>query len=65
MEWIKTSDQMPEFAGNYLVFDENDPKKTIYMYFYQHGDTYWEKIWNKRVTHWMPLPPIPITSREE
>ena len=58
MNWIKTSDRMPELDTNVLVHTLTlDPPVAIAMYW---GDDYWSsELGGLKVTHWQPLPEPP------
>ena len=61
MNWIKTSERLPPFRRNVLVYF-NDGNFNVHM---AHRDE--EQGWrgqdftfrDQRITHWMPLPPLP------
>ena len=70
-QWISVKDRMPDKDGNYLVVTDGIgyfrgyPEMAI-LYFYKGqfklGDKY---VLSADVTHWMSLPPLPITNRKE
>lgn len=68
--WISVQDRLPprmegrEFSENVLVVNMNSswPHVTISECNYYEGENTWRGV---NVTHWMPLPPAPTTTRSE
>lgn len=64
MNWIKTSEQMPEAGNWYIVFERGQ----VNFLFYEseniwlcslHNKEADDCVWTHEITHWMPLPPNP------
>lgn len=63
MNWIKTSERLPEETEEYIVFGGNQGTVTT-MEFHAKNQQWWSDIFNQYVdstlvTHWMPLPEPP------
>lgn len=58
--WIKITDRLPEYTGEYLVAYTNNSKHVGVAYFTDLDNTFYHK-WTKNpfktVTHWQPLIP--------
>lgn len=74
MEWIACSERMPEEGQRVLVADDRPPVSMVVAYGVMArgilpglapGSFVWYETWSDEivwgVTHWMPLPPPPIT----
>ena len=59
MEWIKCSDRMPEQFKAILVF--NDYGEFWCGAYDRYLDFYCDSVLVEGITHWMPLPPPPLT----
>jgi hypothetical protein len=70
-KWISVKDRLPIQQGDYLVamaWDANSRIVPIRVRFYG-GDTGWEDenpahCAREVITHWMPLPPAPVSGNE-
>lgn len=64
--WIAATQRLPARSGDYLVFLDDYQRSVIVMNgCLDDGDWYWSDDWDraKYVTHWMPLPAPPETSK--
>ncbi len=53
--WVPTKDRMPESVGEYLCTLSNGDR----MIAWWAPEREHPGFWQRRVTHWMPLPPPP------
>ncbi len=62
-EWISVKDRLPERDGRYIVFTDRNCVTTARFYVpMTFHDGYCRKggwQYNRKVTHWMPLPEPP------
>ncbi|AOM40529.1 DUF551 domain-containing protein [Xenorhabdus hominickii] len=58
MEWIKTSDRLPNDDGYYLVYETFNNRVADDYFFHNGSGDHW-KLFHIHVTHWMPLPEPP------
>ena len=69
MEWISVKDQMPTDGDSVLVSCEHGVKEATYelvngkdkWYVGLTLDEYFVEFGAQQITHWMPLPPAPVT----
>jgi hypothetical protein len=65
--WILMRDRVPERDGFYLVASSEPFPPSVYVLEFRNADSeahfYWraEGEWRGYVTHWMPLPPPPLS----
>lgn len=61
MEWININDRMPLYGQIVLAYPISfDSVNTLRVYNDGYGNSKFE-IYDKRITHWMPLPKPPQT----
>jgi hypothetical protein len=66
MGWISVSDRLPTEETRVLVFSAERGIEVAFRWVSSHGGTYWEyredsvAMIGSGVTHWAPLPPLPI-----
>lgn len=62
MEWIKTTDQLPEEFEEVITYSSQIKVGTAY-YYWQESEAVWvssDGVYERlAVTHWMPLPEPP------
>lgn len=59
MEWRRMKDGPPKEDGVYLTCDTRKRQPDVHITIYSKGDEYWDLVWKKDVTHWMPRPKLP------
>ena len=72
MEWMSVNDQMPTDGDSTLVVceygvtiaDYNLDKDDGPEWFVADPDDYFDYVEAYKVTHWMPLPPAPVTLKQ-
>jgi hypothetical protein len=64
MEWIKTTDRLPDSDGTYIVWDTHH--YMVRTLVFNHENECWDDEWGddyecniERVSHWMPIPDRP------
>lgn len=67
--WVSVEERLPEERGRYLVYQATFPEPIRIVNFGTSRG--WENGRDKlsppgrRITHWMPLPPAPVTPKQE
>lgn len=54
--WVKVSERLPEDSGSYLVWTYEHPE---FAYFNAESQGWSHPQIYLKVTHWMPIPPVP------
>ena len=66
MKWINIKNEYPESDTNILVCLSNKAIRVSYYFqdsfgrWFSSADEIWDKYYTDDVTHWMPLPDMPI-----
>lgn len=58
-EWISVDERLPEKDGMYLVYYKERSKDDIRITFFRNGEKYYNYMWKRHYSHWMPLPEAP------
>lgn len=62
MNWINVNDSLPQETGKYLVTDGDDVEIMAFFGTYKDSPDWSSYACNTLdVTHWMPLPPLPLS----
>lgn len=64
MNWIKTSERLPEPGENVLVLDKGLEMNVAYLSAPTNFGSVWKdsikyRVYKPEITHWMPLPEPP------
>ena len=58
-KWISVEERLPEKDAMYLVHQPELSYDNIRVTFFRTGEKYYEYMWKRHYSHWMPLPEAP------